>query len=40
MKTGDVIKTPRQRWYEPQHAVLGGSDSRQAAGLACWARLL
>jgi hypothetical protein len=27
MKTGVVIKTPRQRWYEPQHAVLGGSDS-------------
>ncbi|GAB4819945.1 hypothetical protein N2152v2_006991 [Parachlorella kessleri] len=27
MKTGTVIKSPQQRWYEPQHAIFGGSDS-------------
>lgn len=23
MKNGQVIKTPRYRWYEPSHALLG-----------------
>ncbi|EFN52007.1 hypothetical protein CHLNCDRAFT_10529, partial [Chlorella variabilis] len=26
MKTGQIIKSPRYRWYEPQHAVLGGAS--------------
>ena len=26
MKTGQIIKSPRYRWYEPQHALLGGHD--------------
>ena len=24
MKTGQIIKSPRWRWYEPQHVLLGG----------------
>ena len=24
MKTGQIMKSPEWRWYEPQHAVLGG----------------
>lgn len=28
MKTGVVIKSPHQRWYEPQHAILGGPNSQ------------
>jgi galactosylxylosylprotein 3-beta-galactosyltransferase len=26
MKTGQIIKSPRYRWYEPQHALLGGNN--------------
>ena len=26
MKTGRIMTSPEWRWYEPQHAVLGGRD--------------
>ena len=26
MKTGQIYKTPNMRWFEPQHAVLGGES--------------
>lgn len=26
MKTGQIIKSPRYRWYEPQHQLLGSSS--------------
>jgi hypothetical protein len=26
MKTGRIMTSPEWRWYEPQHAVLGGGE--------------
>ena len=26
MKTGQIIKSQRWRWYEPQHVLLGGGS--------------